>query len=197
MIAIILLLVAGGVFYWWKQIRETPSQDWNTAGSSPPEDYIVKETPEGKIVENKKAGLIFRIPEGWELRKPEFGNFISLYSPDAVEKKTVLMEKGCKITIEIKYINVKINSIKENLEKNIWSSISQNKYDIVKIDNRESLKYITEDKELNLYHSEFYIPFCNLLSKNKLHSFGLTTNLEDKEKCSQEFNKFLETVLIK
>ena len=36
-----------------------------TATWSPKEDYVIKETPEGTFVENEKAGLTFKVPEGW------------------------------------------------------------------------------------------------------------------------------------
>ena len=42
-IIVILILAAGGIFWW---------QNREIKGS--PEDYVIKETEEGKIVENKK-----------------------------------------------------------------------------------------------------------------------------------------------
>jgi hypothetical protein len=57
------LILAGGFFYWW-QGREIKGS---------PEDYVIRETTEGKIIENKKAGLTVKAPEGWGARKIEFG----------------------------------------------------------------------------------------------------------------------------
>ena len=55
---VILLLIVGGVFWWQKR---------EIKGS--PEDYVIKETEQGKIVENKKAGLIVKVPDDWEVQK--------------------------------------------------------------------------------------------------------------------------------
>ena len=60
--------------------RETPIEKWDAAKVSPEEDYITKETPEGKIVENKKMELIYKIPKDWIL---ENGNPTKFYSSDA------------------------------------------------------------------------------------------------------------------
>ena len=43
---ILFLAVAGGGFFWWWQGREIKGS---------PQDYVIKETEEGKFVENKKA----------------------------------------------------------------------------------------------------------------------------------------------
>jgi len=63
-VILFLILVAGGGFFWWGK-REIKGS---------PEDYVIKETAEGKIVENKKAGLTVKVPEGgrqkrWKWRK--------------------------------------------------------------------------------------------------------------------------------
>ena len=53
-IALVLILIAlGGFFYW---------QNREIKGS--PDDYVIKETAEGIFVENKKAGLKVKSPEG-------------------------------------------------------------------------------------------------------------------------------------
>ena len=58
-IIILLLIIAGGVFWWWQK-REIKGS---------PEDYVIKETAEGRIVENRKAGLIVKVPESWEVKR--------------------------------------------------------------------------------------------------------------------------------
>ena len=35
------------------------------------EDYVIKETPEGKFVINEKAGLSFKVPKGWRVEMDE------------------------------------------------------------------------------------------------------------------------------
>ena len=106
LIIIILLLIAGGVFCW---------QNREIKGS--PEDYVVKETPEGKIVENKKAGLTVKVPEGWIEEKIEIEeSSMIFYSPDAEgyrpNKKTPPLKTGCVIEIGIMYKKINFEEIK-------------------------------------------------------------------------------------
>jgi len=194
-IIFILFLIIGGVFWWW-QIQETPPEEWEKAKYSKPEDYVVKETPEGKIIENKKTGLSFRIPEGWRMEKSTFGRSgLALYSQDAVEERTVLMKSGCRITFETIYVNVSIETLQE-VKQNL-SVFPAEKYEIIKVGNYEGLKGVISDLELNLYGIDVSVPVRDFLGRGKLDSFILVTNFDDKERCIQEFENFLETISIK
>jgi len=59
---IVILILAGGGFFWWRQGREIKGS---------PEDYVIKETAEGRFVENRKARLSIKAPEGWEVGSGE------------------------------------------------------------------------------------------------------------------------------
>ncbi len=56
-----MLLIIGGVFLWKKGRKITGS----------PDDYNVLTTEQGIIVENKKAGLRVKVPDGWLVEKIE------------------------------------------------------------------------------------------------------------------------------
>jgi len=59
-VVIVFLIFASGVFYWWQKGRGPQGLD----------SYIVvKETPEGKIVENTKKKISMKVPKGWEVNK--------------------------------------------------------------------------------------------------------------------------------
>src|SRR3989344_6781874 len=98
-IGIILILVGG--FFWWQK-REIKGS---------PKDYVIKETGEGKVIENKKAGLTVKAPEGWEIKKIEIEEgAIAFYPPDIMvdwkEGKIVLpLKKGCRIETSVGYGN--------------------------------------------------------------------------------------------
>ena len=57
----VLILIVVGLFFWW--------QNREIKGSV--NDYVIKETIQRTIVENKKAGLSVKIPEGWQTEKME------------------------------------------------------------------------------------------------------------------------------
>ena len=189
---IILLLIAGGVFCWQKN-RETPIEKWEAAEVSSEEDYIIKETPEGKVVENKKMGLIYKIPKDWILEK---GDPTTFYSPDTKiwEKRSDILEKGCKIYIWTSYIKTNLDTLKKFLDANfskLSSVIKVDESSTIKVNNYSALRYKYHIENLGMWYISVDFP-----SKGKLYKIVIFNPIEEKERCEVEFNKFLETVSI-
>jgi len=184
-IIVVLILVGGGVFWWQgKEIKGSP------------EDYVIKETPEGKIVENKKAGLTVKIPEGWieEKIEVEEGSMI-FYSPDAEgyrsDKIRPPLKKGCAIEVAVGYKKTNFEEIKKEIEEiHKGLVIKFDKTEIIELHGKSVLKNSFDCVELG--------PSVNLYSvfENQFHGFSVYAASEDIERCSQEFDKFLETVSI-
>ena len=192
LIIIILLLIAGGIF-WWQKIRETPIEKWEAAKVSPAEDYIItKETPEGKIVENKKMGLTYEIPKDWIL---ENGNPERFYSPDTeFGKRRDILKKGCKIFIYGSYIKTNLDTLKKFVEADFSKFSSVIKIDeasTTKVSNYPALRYKYHEENLEMSYISVDFP-----SQNKLYKIALYSPTGEIERCEIEFNKFLETVSI-
>ena len=193
LIIIILLLIAGGVFC-WQENRETPIEKWEAAKVSPAEDYIItKETPEGKIVENKKMGLSYETPKDWILEK---GDPTTFYSPDTKiwEKRSDILEKGCKIYIWTSYIKTNLDTLKKFLDANfskLSSVIKVDESSTIKVNNYSALRYKYHIENLGMWYISVDFP-----SKGKLYKIVIFNPIEEKERCEVEFNKFLETVSI-
>jgi hypothetical protein len=187
-IIIILILIAGGFFWWW--------QNQEVKGS--PEDYVIIESKEGKIVENKKAGLTVKAPEGWIEKRIEAGEGGAMfYSPDSeIEWRENLIvppiKQGCVIRVTVVYKKMDFNQIKKEVSYNhfTFGKIFE-EFKEITTNNYTALKCTFETQDLGP-GIEVYIP-----KKNKLYGFFLTWGSDEKEKCIQEFNKFLETVSIK
>ena len=184
---IILVLIGGGLFYWW--------QNREIKGS--PEDYVIKETEEGKIVENKKAGLKVKVPEGWEVKKIELlEGSIVFYTPDIEGKKqdemvTPPLTKGCGIETVVVYKKMNFETIiKEIKDIHAGLGIKSEEFEMTIIDGQQALKNTFDSLLLGPGIAVYFT------QKNKLYSFCLYWGLDEKEKCVQEFDKFLETVLI-
>ncbi len=189
----ILILVGGGVF-WWQEIRETPIEKWDSAEVSSEEDYIAKETPEGKIVENKKVGLIYKIPKDWIL---ENGNPTRFYSPDTKiwEKRSDVLEKGCKMYIYASYIKTNLNTLKKFIDEDFSKLSSVVKIDessTIKVSNYPALRYKYHIENLRMGYISVDFP-----SEDKLYRIVLSSPIGERDRCEVEFNKFLETVSIK
>ena len=187
-IIIILLLVAGGVFWWW-QTREMKGS---------PEDYVIKETTEGTIVENKKAGLIVKAPEGWEGRKIkdiEEGSFI-IQTLNVAGKKNndVIMPpltQGCGIEIGINYKKLSFEEIEQSA-KEIYLRLeaTDQRFERTRVDNKEALK--------NIVSTQYAGPMIGVYvpTSDKVYSFTLIWAPDEKEECIEQFENFLETVSI-
>ena len=187
----ILFLVVGG-FFWWEN-RETLSEKWEAAEVSSEEDYVAKETPEGTIVENKKMGLIYKISKDWILEK---GNPTRFYSPNAKfkEKTSVILENGCKIYVYASYIKTNLDTLNKFIDANFSKSSL-----ITKLDESSTIKVSNYSALRNKYHVEkFGMSYISIdfPAEDKLYKILLSNSVGEKERCEQEFDKFLETVSI-
>ncbi len=184
---VILILCAAGGFFWW--------QNREIKGS--PADYVVKGTAEGKIVENKKAGLVVKVPDDWEEKKTEVseGSMV-FYSPDTEgeirnEILSPPLKGGCIIETSVVYKKMNFEELKEEVKAMHWGlDIKSEIFEEIIINSHSALKD-TFDSELIGPAIVIYIPI-----ENKLYDFDLYWASDDKEICIQEFNKFLETISI-
>ena len=109
-IFVVLVILVGGGFFLWQSNKEIKGS---------PDDYVIKETAEGKFVENKKAGLVVKVPEGWEGEKMEAEEGLVTFFPSGTEmemreEKIVLpIKKGCLIRTTIVYREGNFDQIKK------------------------------------------------------------------------------------
>ena len=187
-IILLVLIIVGGIFYLWQK-RETKGS---------PEDYVIKETAEGIIVENKKAGLKVKVPEGWEVQKMEFEEgAVTFYSPKAElewrdERIVLPIKKGCMIQTTIVYKKMNFTQIeKEARETHLIMGVKSEEFEEIAINNYRALKNAFETPNFGPSIG-VYIPV-----KNRVYSFYVVWSDGEKENCLREFNKFLEVVSIK
>jgi len=186
LIIVILILVVGGV--WWWQNREIKGR---------PEDYVIKQTAEGKIMENKKAGLTVEVPEGWEVKKTDVEEGLMVfYSPNAKGKVqnneiTPPLENGCIIHTSVTYEEMSLNYLKVQAKYNLaLLDVKSEEFEEVMINNYQALKTIADTERIGLTIG------IDIPHKDKTYSFLLVFSSNDKNNCVQEFDKFLETVSI-
>lgn len=185
---LVILILAGGGFFWW--------QNREIKGS--PEDYVVKETDQGKIVENKKAGLTFEVPEGWKETKVkdiEGGSFV-IQTLDIEGKKfnDIVMPpltKGCGIEIGINYKRLAFEEIEQSAkEVYLRLGATDQKFERTMINGKEALKN-TVDTQYAGPMIGVYVPI-----DNEVYIFTLIWSPNEKEECIKQFDNFLETVSI-
>lgn len=186
----VFLIIAVGIagFFWW--------QNREIKGS--PEDYVIKETQEGTIVENKKAGLTVKAPDEWEVEKMAVSKGSVIISTTDIEGEKINgsvvppLTKGCGIEVSVVYKTMNFEEIEQEVRAMHWGlKIKSEVFEEVIINHHNALRNIFESDVLGPV-MVVYIP-----KKNKLYDFDLYWAPEEKEDCMQEFNKFLETVSIR
>lgn len=194
LIIILLLITAGGVFCWWQK-REIKGS---------PEDYVIKETAEGRIVENKKAGLTVKVPEGWEAKKMDVEEGLAIFYSSETEiewregKIVFPIKKGCLIRTTVVYKEGDFEDIKRETKFDhlLIGKVNYDEFEKITINNYRGLKNSFELVPWGAEKLEsgisIYIPL-----KDKVYGLHLTWAFDEEEKCIQEFESFLETIQIK
>jgi len=184
LIVFVLLFAIGGVFYY---------QNRDIKGS--PDDYVIIETEEGTIVENKRAGLLMKVPDGWNVRKIEvMEGSVVFYSSDAQglnpEKIRPPLQKGCMIEVAMAYRKTNFEEIEKEVEELHKALIMKyDKFEEIKINGKSALKNTFDCTELG--------PSVDIyILVNYLYGAGVSMASQDIERCSEEFDEFLKEVSI-
>jgi len=163
------------------------------------EDYKIVEGLDGKFVENERAGLRFKVPEGWKVEIfAEEVNIVSSeveFGPHGISIKQIQENGGCGISIQVSEYDkdsfneshTRIQQIKEFISscERLPSELLKEGYQVIEIDHRKALKEA----------SESYVS-AQVVDEKVIYFFNTYLLSKDVEKCSQEFNEFLETVSI-
>lgn len=172
------------------------------------EDFTKTEVDGKTFLENKDIGLKFTVPQGWETGYSYWSN-VSMRSLDFEPliddpSGTPFPQKGCFIDFEIvvlvdadiyKYdygfLDNLINT--EGYLESYNEEDADTYYEIVKVNELKAVKktFFLEDSRGEMVSIQ--IPF----KKNKVYVFTTYLTGQDKEKCLEEFNSFINSVYIK
>jgi len=198
-IIILLLLAAGGVFWWWTTKEKEPD-----VGFVRFEEFEIQETEDEKTIKHNEFGLKLTIPKDWEIVDGRDGLYFN--SPDfeidpiAGPYAPPIPEKGCVIKISIQkdindvsyytdytYVNERIKICLELLDYDCG-------YEVIEIDNNKALKHISHVENESILGDQVRI---QTPKNEKIYIFEAYLFGQDKEKCTQEFDKILQTVEIR
>jgi len=186
LVSLLFLVAVIGVIIWWNFGRKIKGS---------PNDYIITETNEGIFIENKKAGIVMKAPNGWKAQKIELlEGSISFNSPDieGVLRNGMInppLIKGCAIGAGVIYKKMSFDEIKKEIKEIHYGlGIKSEEFEETKFKNFLTLK--------NTFDSISIGPSISIyaLGQNIIYNFGVYWAPNEKDGCVQEFDKFLDGV---
>jgi hypothetical protein len=195
---VLFILIEG--FFLWKSYKKEYNEVTAWEKSYPNFDsFKIVDTPDGKIIENKKEGFSAKVPDGWVVKL--YGNEVDILSPEVEfgeygEPTFGSIKNACGISIQIEeYKNIHpaikdtagaegVRTLIKRVQEKLDGIVDGHKYEVVDVSGYSALKTFTGGKQL----------FAEVPITNKIYSFQTYLFLE---KCEREFNDFLKTVSIK
>jgi hypothetical protein len=145
-------------------------------------------------VENKSAGISFKVPDDWIVDKEEIGTdewIINISSPDAQADEYGFLTKGCGISSWIEYDKTTADIMRWRIEDpERFSAEISGGYESMEIDGYPALKIVLENPEWG-QSVAIEIPI-----EDKIYVFDTRFLPEEMERCSQSFEEFLKGISI-
>jgi len=192
--AIFAIVLAGGIFYLWVEYED------NNKGMIGLDMKLEEKNGENFYV-SKEAGFSIKQFPGWTAEY-HFGKLI-IKSPDYVldEDTAFTPVKGCVFTLLAERSNylepnegfIKVKNLIDNYDKADESSKANSS--LISVSGKKAIKFVAEDNGIE--GKEGKNIFVDMVSHRNLYSFRGWLFGQDRDKCEQDFGKFLETVSIK
>ena len=193
LIVTFFIMLIGGIFLWSEYAKE--AEEWLPGVRfEPPENYVIKDTPEGTIVENKNAGISFKVPDNWTADKEEVGIdewIVNVLSPDAELNESGLLIGGCGVSFWIEYDKITADITRYRIEDpERFSAEISGGYESAEISDFAALKTTIEKPKWGQSVS------IGIPREDKIYIFETRFLPDETGKCSQAFEKFLKRVSI-
>ncbi|MDD5752978.1 MAG: hypothetical protein PHI45_02760 [Candidatus Pacebacteria bacterium] len=166
------------------------------------QDFIERKMDGKTILENQDIGLSFVLPQGWEFINTSWAN-VSMRTFDFEPfmgdvSRSPMADKGCWIDFNFSTNDTKgldYETLNNVLILEGFLSVYNEEGNNAEIIDVNNVKAIKEFKTIGgvVDFMSVKIPF----NKNRVYSFDTYLIGQDKEKCLEEFNSFLNSVSIK
>jgi hypothetical protein len=201
-VIVLLILVVVGGFFWWQWKKESE------VGFAMFEDFKERVNNEEKMIEHKKSGLSVKIPKDWKMGGGVGELSIIFLSPDFEPNPKIgpysppIPEKGCSIEMSVKK-EIESNTessyysyLKEKIEECLTSTKCEDKEDeVTEVSGHKALKHVSSPENQTIISGNYVS--VEIPRDGWVYTFEAYLFSQDKERCAQEFNKFLEKVSIK
>lgn len=159
-----------------------------------PKYYVIKDGFDGKIVEDKHAGINFKAPQGWNVEKKEIGPdewIVDIFSQDATINESGLLTGGCGISAHVEYDEITSGIVQDSIgNPGRFSQGISGTMEVVDISGHQGLKTIYDRPEWGTT-IVIQIPI-----KDKIYSFDTLFLPSEKERCSALIDEFLKNISI-
>jgi len=194
MVMSLLVVVMGGIFL-WSSISEDIGDIIPAVKVEPPENYKIIETDDGTTVENSNIGLKFKVPEGWKAEKYETQVdewVINVLSPDVKFGEDGMLSEGCGFSVWVEQDETSANLVRNRInDPEEYSNEISGSYEAIYLDNKNALK-MTLSKEGWGSIISVEVPI-----EDRIIIFDTLFRSNTEQRCSEEFNQFLEQVEVK
>ena len=191
-LGIFVLAIIGILLYWGfseDSDRVTPGVRFEA-----PKHYVIKDGPDGKIVENKHAGITLKAPEGWSVEKKEIGPdewIVNFDSPDITTNEAGFLASGCGFSVWIEYHEATFRGAVDRInDPQRYSQEISGNYEVIDMAGHKALKRILSRPEWGIAVA-IQLPF-----QNKIYSFDTLLLPGEKERCAALMDEFLADISI-
>jgi hypothetical protein len=191
-LGIFVLTIIGVLIYWGfseDSGRVTPGVKFEA-----PKYYVIKDGPNGKIVENKHAGINFKAPEGWNVEKKEIGPeewIVNFNSQDITTNEAGFLTSGCGFSAWIEYHEATFRAVEDMIKYPKWYSDEiSGTYEVLQIDRLSALKMALSREGFGKIVS-IQIP-----KDGKIYKLDTMFLSNEEQRCSSAFDVFLAEISI-
>jgi len=187
-----VLAIVGVLLYWG--LREDTERVTPGVKFEAPKYYVIKDGPDGKIVENKHAGITFKAPTGWNVEKKEIGPdewIVNFNSPDITTNESGLLASGCGFSAWIEYHEATFRSVVNRInDPERYSKEISGTYEVLQIDKFSALKMVLSREGFGKIAS-IQIP-----KDGKIYKLDTMFLPGEEQRCSGAFDAFLAEISI-
>ena len=164
--------------------------DFESMIFEPAENFVVKESQEGKTIFNANLGLKCQIPSDWQIEKELTTRTLFLFPPGtSIDREEQILKKGCLIGINAQKGIKEQLSVLQNTINSLKSTSQKSNSSVILVGEIEALK--EEDISFGLWQVQISTPY-----KENIIYFRALSSEPEKNECSKIFERFLDTVTL-
>lgn len=181
MVGLLIIIVAIGYYWWWQ--------------NQPENMIVIKDTPEGKLVINRKEGISMKVPEGWKVKKYISDEVLEIQKFGPKQIIDTELQDGVVMEVYIQLNPQRLN-IKEFATQN-WD-YSKKELKFSEINGKETIKtvdkmsYAADENDKPIYLEKSRVVDISFAKNKKVYIFSCTSVGQNYKKYSAECEEVIK-----